>query len=77
MSSKRRRVKVTLINEIVPILLPIVIFLLFFLFSVVVSLPSYSLYLIAIGFTLLIFLPFLIGLKRRYSKSFVEMEVHN
>lgn len=77
MSSKRRRVKVTLINEIVPILLPIVIFLLFFLFSVVISLPSYSLYLIAIGFTLLIFLPFLIGLKRRYSKSFVEMEVHN
>lgn len=76
MQAERRKIKLSIINEIIPVLLPVLIFVLFFVFSIVIQLPSYALYLIACGFTSLL-LTFFIGIKGRYQKAFLRMEVSN
>lgn len=77
MSSEERKIKMSIINELVPMLLPLVLFLIFFVFSITLHLPSWSLYLIGNLFSALVLLPFGIGLKKRYQKAFVRMEVSN
>ena len=77
MSSEERKIKMSIINELVPMLLPLVLFLIFFVFSITLHLPSWSLYLIGNLFSAIVLLPFGIGLKKRYQKAFVRMEVSN
>ena len=72
-----RKVKLSIINDIIPLVLPLIIFALFFVFSVYVRIPSWSLYLIASLFSLLVLSPSFFALKKRYQKAFVKMEVSN
>ncbi len=72
-----RKVKLAFINEIVPILVPIIIFGIFFVFSIYIKLPSWSLYLISCLFSLFILLSCFICFKSRYINAFNKMEVDN
>ncbi len=74
---ENRKVKLSVINDIIPLVLPLIIFALFFVFSVYVRIPSWSLYLIASLFSLLVLSPSFFALKKRYQKAFVKMEVSN
>ncbi len=74
---ENRKVKLSIINDIIPLVLPLIIFALFFVFSVYVRIPSWSLYLIASLFSLLVLSPSFFALKKRYQKAFVKMEVSN
>lgn len=74
---QRRTIRLSLINDLVPLILPFLIFALFFLFSVYLKLPTWSLYLIASFVSLLLLSPSMINLKKRYQKAFVRMEVSN
>ncbi len=76
-TSENRKVKLSIVNEIIPLILPLLLFVLFFVFSVYLRLPSWSLYLIASLFSLLTLSPSLIPLKKRYQEAFVKMEVNN
>lgn len=72
-----RKIKLSPINDIVPIVLPLLIFALFFLLSVFAHLPSWALYLIACLFSLVILSPGYIKLRTRYLLAFQKMEVSN
>ncbi len=74
---ENRKVKLSVVNEIVPLILPLLLFALFFVFSIYVRVPSWSLYLIASVFSLLVLSPSFIHLKKRYQNAFVKMEVNN
>lgn len=75
--TQNRRIRLSLLNEAIPLVLPFVLFILFFLLSVLFHLPSWALYLIVSLFSLLVFSPFLIGMKKRYERAFMRMEVNN
>ena len=75
--TQNRRIRLSLLNETIPLVLPFVLFILFFLLSVLFHLPSWALYLIVSLFSLLVFSPFLIGMKKRYERAFMRMEVNN
>lgn len=76
-TSENRKVKLSIVNEIIPLILPLLLFVLFFVFSVYLRLPSWSLYLIASLFSLLTLSPSLIPLKKKCQEAFVKMEVNN
>lgn len=75
--AERSKFRMSLVNEMIPLALPIVIFLLFFVFSITTKIPSYALYLIGCVFSILVLSPFFFGLKKRYEKAFVAMEISN
>lgn len=72
-----RKIRLSVLNEAVPLVLPFVLFLLFFLLSVLCHLPSWALYLVVSLFSLVLFSPFLFRMKKRYEKAFMRMEVNN
>ncbi len=74
---EERKIRLSVVNEMVPLLLPFVLFALFFVFSVYVKVPSYALYLIATLFSLAVLSPVTFGIKKRYQKAFNKMEVSN
>ena len=74
--TEERKVRLSLINELVPLIYPFVLFLLFFVLSVFLSVPGWGLYLTISLLSLLLFSPFLFGMKRRYEKAFCHMEVN-
>lgn len=71
-----RKIKLSIINEVIPLIVPFVIFLIFFIFSIYIKLPSYSLYLISCMFSLCILLSSFICFKTRYMNAFNKMEVN-
>ena len=60
---------------IVPIALPLVILGFHFAVTTYSSLPVFVIYILEAAFVAVCFLPFVIGMKKRYEKSFREMEV--
>ena len=72
-----RRIKLSFINNIVPLLFPLFIFLLFFLLSVYLRLPGFALYLLGCFISLLLLVPFLFHFRKRLTDAFLKMEVHN
>lgn len=71
-----RKFKLSIINEVIPLIVPIVIFLIFFVFSIYIKLPSYLLYLISCVFSLCLLLSLFIKFKTRYIDAFNKMEVN-
>ncbi len=74
---ENRKIKLSFFNEAIPLILPILIFGLFFLLSIYASLPSWTLYLFASIFSFLVLLPIFIFPKKRFEKAFIKMEVSN
>ena len=74
---ENRKIKLSFFNEAIPLILPILIFGLFFLLSIYTSLPSWALYLFASLFSFLVLLPIFIFPKKRFEKAFIKMEVSN
>ncbi len=62
-------------NNLVPIILPLVLLASHFLFTTYTTLDVLYVYLIECGFVLLCFLPFFVGIGKRYKKAFLNMEV--
>lgn len=77
LSSKKRKFKLSAVNEMIPLLLPLLCFLFFFLFQVVVRLPSYAIYLLASALPVVFCIPLCFLLPKGFQKSFYRMEVHN
>ncbi len=77
MDEGRRGIKLSPINDLVPIVLPLLIFISFFLLSVFAFFPSWALYLFACAMSLVLLSPSCISLKKRYLNSFGKMEVSN
>lgn len=69
------RIRLSLLNNMVPLLFPLLVFLLFFLLSVYGKLPGYALYLMACLSSLLLFLPFCFGFRKKVTDAFLKMEV--
>lgn len=76
-SAKEKKMKLSSLNDIIPLLFPFVIFLLFFLLSIYLKCPSWALYLIAFCFSAILFIPVGIAVYRHYPQAFLEMEVSN
>lgn len=74
---ENRKVKLSILNESIPLILPLLIFAIFFIFSIYVRLPSYLLYLISCSFSFVLLSPAFLFLRKRYQKAFVKMEVSN
>lgn len=72
-----RKIKLSFFNEAIPLILPILIFGLFFLLSIYTSLPSWVLYVFASVFSLIVLSPAFIFPKKRFEKAFIKMEVSN
>lgn len=74
---ERRKAKLSLLNEAIPLLLPLLILALFFVFSVYVRVPSWALYLLACLFCFFLLSPSFFFLRKRYRRAFLKMEVSN
>lgn len=72
-----RKLKLSVINELVPLVLPFILFGLFFVLSLYTKVPSWGLYVIASAFSFVVLSPSVINLKKRLQKTFVKMEVSN
>lgn len=72
-----RKLKLSVINELVPLVLPFILFGLFFVLSLYTKVPSWGLYVIASLFSFVVLSPSVINLKKRLQKTFVKMEVSN
>lgn len=72
-----RKLKLSVINELVPLVLPFILFGLFFVLSLYTKVPSWGLYVIASAFSFVVLSPAVINLKKRLQKTFVKMEVSN
>lgn len=72
-----RKLKLSVINDLVPLVLPFILFGLFFVFSIYTKVPSWTLYVIACAFSFVVLSPSVINLKKRLQKTFVKMEVSN
>ena len=72
-----RKLKLSVINDLVPLVLPFILFGLFFVFSIYAKVPSWALYAIACAFSFVVLSPSVINLKKRLQKTFVKMEVSN
>ena len=72
-----RKLKLSVINDLVPLILPFILFGLFFVFSIYTKAPSWALYVIACAFSFVVLSPSVINLKKRLQKTFVKMEVSN
>ncbi len=72
-----RKLKLSVINELVPLVLPFILFGLFFELSLYTKVPSWGLYVIASAFSFVVLSPSVINLKKRLQKTFVKMEVSN
>ena len=72
-----RKLKLSVINDLVPLVLPFILFGLFFVFSIYTKVPSWALYVIACAFSFVVLSPSVINLKKRLQKTFVKMEVSN
>lgn len=72
-----RKLKLSVINELVPLILPFILFGLFFVLSLYTKVPSWGLYVIASAFSFVVLSPSVINLKKRLQKTFVKMEVSN
>lgn len=71
-----RKVKLSIVNEAIPLIVPVIIFIIFFVFSIYIKLPSYALYVISCAFSLCILLSSFICFKSRYTSAFNKMEVN-
>lgn len=76
-SVTEKKMKLSVLNDVIPLLFPFIIFLLFFLLSIYLKCPSWALYLIAFCFSAALFIPTGIVVYRFYPKAFLEMEVSN
>ena len=74
---ENRKLKLSVINDLVPLVLPFILFGLFFVFSIYIKVPSWALYAIACAFSFVVLSPAVINLKKRLQKTFVKMEVSN
>ena len=74
---ENRKLKLSVINDLVPLVLPFILFGLFFVFSIYTKAPSWALYVIACAFSFVVLSPSVINLKKRLQKTFVKMEVSN
>ena len=72
-----RKLKLSVINDLVPLVLPFILFGLFFVFSIYIKVPSWALYVISCAFSFVVLSPAVINLKKRLQKTFVKMEVSN
>lgn len=72
-----RKLKLSVINDLVPLVLPFILFGLFFVFSIYTKVSSWALYVIACAFSFVVLSPSVINLKKRLQKTFVKMEVSN
>ncbi len=77
MNTEERKIKLSPINDLIPLILPLLIFVSFFLLSVFALFPSWALYLFACMMSLVLLSPSCICLKKRYLSSFRKMEVSN
>lgn len=71
-----RKIKLSIINEVIPLVVPVIIFVIFFIFSIYIKLPSFALYVISCAFSLCVLLSSLIAFKTRYTNAFNKMEVN-
>lgn len=69
-----KKAKIGVWNNLVPIILPILLLASHFVVTTYVRIDVLYVYLIEVGFVLLIFAPFFIGIGRRYKKAFNRME---
>lgn len=75
--AKDKKNKLSIVNELVPLILPLILFALFFLFSVYLRTPGFALYLIAFFFSLIVLAPIMVLSFLHYKKAFYRMEVTN
>lgn len=72
----KKKIKLSLINETIPLILPLMIFIMFFVLSIFAKLPSWALYLIASLFSIVVLLPVILIVRKKYKVAFIAMEVN-